>query len=192
MLLCPWDSSGKNTGVGCRFFLQGIFPTQGSNPHLLTRFPPKSGAAIPCYSHEPLQLTTIGSLDQSFQPSTSSAVHTFIHLLYLLISPICHFDCLPSFLGFLFPHFYPTIVFFPQLMQNIGFSESFKYSSLLSRQQIHCHREQDSAVSSCSLVCVFALPLKFSSAKAGPSSTILYVQHYHSTLLMVGCQNILV
>ena len=25
--LCPWDSSGKNTGVGCHFFLQGIFPT---------------------------------------------------------------------------------------------------------------------------------------------------------------------
>ena len=23
--------SGKNTGVGCRFLLQGIFPTQGSN-----------------------------------------------------------------------------------------------------------------------------------------------------------------
>ena len=31
-LLCPWDSPGKNTGVGCHFLLQGIFPTQGSNP----------------------------------------------------------------------------------------------------------------------------------------------------------------
>ena len=29
-----WDSPGKNTGVGCRFLLQGIFPTQGSNPDL--------------------------------------------------------------------------------------------------------------------------------------------------------------
>ena len=26
---------GKNTGVGCHFLLQGIFPTQGLNPHLL-------------------------------------------------------------------------------------------------------------------------------------------------------------
>ena len=34
-LLCPWNSPGKNTGVGCHFFLQGIFPTPGSNPHLL-------------------------------------------------------------------------------------------------------------------------------------------------------------
>ena len=30
-----WDSPGKNTGVGCHFLLQGIFPTQGSNPGLL-------------------------------------------------------------------------------------------------------------------------------------------------------------
>ena len=34
-LLCPWDSPGKNTGVGCHFLLQGIFPTQGSNLGLL-------------------------------------------------------------------------------------------------------------------------------------------------------------
>ena len=33
--LCPWDSPGKNTGVGCHFLLQGIFLTQGSNPGLL-------------------------------------------------------------------------------------------------------------------------------------------------------------
>ena len=30
-LLYPWDSPGKNTGVGCHALLQGIFPTQGSN-----------------------------------------------------------------------------------------------------------------------------------------------------------------
>ena len=30
-LLRPWDSQGKNTGVGCHFLLQGIFPTQGLN-----------------------------------------------------------------------------------------------------------------------------------------------------------------
>ena len=28
------DSAGKNSGVGCHALLQGIFPTQGSNPHL--------------------------------------------------------------------------------------------------------------------------------------------------------------
>ena len=35
MLLHPWDFPGKNTGVGCHSLLQGIFPTQGSNPGLL-------------------------------------------------------------------------------------------------------------------------------------------------------------
>ena len=28
-LLCPWNLPGKNTGVGCHFLLQAIFPTQG-------------------------------------------------------------------------------------------------------------------------------------------------------------------
>ena len=31
-LLHPWDFLGTSTGVGCHFLLQGIFPTQGSNP----------------------------------------------------------------------------------------------------------------------------------------------------------------
>ena len=30
----PGDSPGKKTGVGCHALLQGIFPTQGSNPGL--------------------------------------------------------------------------------------------------------------------------------------------------------------
>ena len=33
-LLCPWDSPGNNTGVGCHALLQRIFLTQGSNPCL--------------------------------------------------------------------------------------------------------------------------------------------------------------
>ena len=34
-LLCPWYFSGKNTGVGCHAYLQGIFSTQGWNSCLL-------------------------------------------------------------------------------------------------------------------------------------------------------------
>ena len=38
--VCLWSppgssSPGKNTGEGCHALLQGIFPTKGSNPHLL-------------------------------------------------------------------------------------------------------------------------------------------------------------
>ena len=34
-LLCPWDSPGMTTGVGCYALLQGIFLTQGLNLGLL-------------------------------------------------------------------------------------------------------------------------------------------------------------
>ena len=34
-LLCPWNSPGKNTGVGCHSLPQGIFPVQESNLSLL-------------------------------------------------------------------------------------------------------------------------------------------------------------
>ena len=33
-LLCPGDFPGKNSGMGCHFLLQRIFPTQGLNPGL--------------------------------------------------------------------------------------------------------------------------------------------------------------
>ena len=33
-LYSPWNSPGQDTGVGSLFFLQGIFPTQESNPGL--------------------------------------------------------------------------------------------------------------------------------------------------------------
>ena len=33
-LYSPWNSPGQNTGVGSLSLLQGIFPTQGSNPGL--------------------------------------------------------------------------------------------------------------------------------------------------------------
>ena len=42
-VLCLRDFPGKNTGVGCHFFLQGIFPTQGSN----SRSPALRSDALP-------------------------------------------------------------------------------------------------------------------------------------------------
>ena len=34
-LLCPWNSPGENTGLGCHALVQGIFLIQGLNPGLL-------------------------------------------------------------------------------------------------------------------------------------------------------------
>ena len=59
-LLCPWDSPGKNTAVGCHALLQGIFPTQRSNPHLL------------CLLH-----WQAGSLPHLRSPNTT---HLFVHV----------------------------------------------------------------------------------------------------------------
>ena len=42
-LLRPWDCPGKSTGVGCRFLLQEIFPTQGIEP----RSPALQADALP-------------------------------------------------------------------------------------------------------------------------------------------------
>ena len=46
-LLCPWDSPGKNTGVGCHALLQGTFPTQRLNPRLLYLLHRQEGALPP-------------------------------------------------------------------------------------------------------------------------------------------------
>ena len=49
-ILCPWAYPGKNTGVGCHFLLQGILPTQGSNPRLLQLLQQQ----VDCLTTEPL------------------------------------------------------------------------------------------------------------------------------------------
>ena len=55
-LLCPWNSLGKNIGVGCHALLQGIFPTQGSN----------LSPAIPKLQADSLPLSHQGSLPSTY------------------------------------------------------------------------------------------------------------------------------
>ena len=65
------DFPGKNTGVGCHFLLQGIFPTQGSNPYL-----PHCGQTHYHLSHQgsphPGILTSWQEPHQTFRPSSRS------------------------------------------------------------------------------------------------------------------------
>ena len=73
-LLCPCGSPGKNTGVGCHALLQGIFPTQRSNPHLLCLLywqtgslplvPPDQGSN-PCLLFWECRVLTIGPPEKS-------------------------------------------------------------------------------------------------------------------------------
>ena len=48
----PWNSPGQNTGVGSLSLLQGIFPTQGSNPGL-----PHCRRLLYQLSHQPQELS---------------------------------------------------------------------------------------------------------------------------------------
>ena len=48
-LLCPWDSPGKNSGVGCHFLLQGIFQ-------------PRDGTRVSSTAVDSLPLSHKGSL----------------------------------------------------------------------------------------------------------------------------------
>ena len=66
-LLCPWNFPGKNTGVGCHFLLQGIFPTQRLNPRLLHRLHWQAGSLPLCYLGIP------------FSPTSYTFIHIFLH-----------------------------------------------------------------------------------------------------------------
>ena len=70
---CPWDSPGKNTGVGCCAILQGIFPTQGSNPHLLCFLHGRAGSLplVPPGKHTHLHLHT--------HTHTHLQIHAYMH-----------------------------------------------------------------------------------------------------------------
>ena len=69
----PWNSPGQNTGVGSLSFLQGIFPTQGSNPGL-----PHCGQILYQLSHKGspriLEWVAYPISSRSFQPRNQTGV----------------------------------------------------------------------------------------------------------------------
>ena len=83
-LLCPWDSPGKNTGVGCHALLQGIFPTQGPNAGLLC-----CGWVLYHLRHQALCLLLIG-------PSAHPLVQPLRALVFLDFG-LCKLDLLPCY-----------------------------------------------------------------------------------------------
>ena len=58
---------GKNTRMGCHFLLQGIFPTQGSNPHLLSLASQRQcylGSPKNFFSYEYLKIASLKTADK--------------------------------------------------------------------------------------------------------------------------------
>ena len=66
-LLCPWDFSGKNTGVGCHFLPQGLFQTQGWNPRLLCLLHWQAGSLPPVPPGKPSFLDGSSSKESAIQ-----------------------------------------------------------------------------------------------------------------------------
>ena len=72
-LLCPWNFSGKNTGVSCHFLLQGIFPTQGLTQvsWFFTPAAPGNPRSLPKDTQRsrqrPSKVTSEGGLKEAFQ-----------------------------------------------------------------------------------------------------------------------------
>ena len=72
--LYPWDSPGQNTGVGSLSLLQGIFPTQGSNPGVR-----HCRWILYQLSHQGRPLGTHGVMESQF-PSLVSMLFLFLHV----------------------------------------------------------------------------------------------------------------
>ena len=64
-LLCPWDSPGKNTGVGCHALLLGIFPTLGWNLYLLCLLHVQVGSLPSTTWNSHTSGRDVGSISQS-------------------------------------------------------------------------------------------------------------------------------
>ena len=70
VILCPLDFPGNNTGVGCHFCVQQIFPTQGWSPHLLHW---QVESLPPSHLGSP---DIVSGKDKNLHPSLDSLFHT--------------------------------------------------------------------------------------------------------------------
>ena len=95
----PWDSLGKHTGMGFHAFLQGIFLTQGSNPHLLSLLHWLVGS-LPLVPPEKFDLSlkaVRSAIGRLFLPSLASSTFSFTEKVFLV-----SFLCIYSGLGICF------------------------------------------------------------------------------------------
>ena len=85
-LLCPWDSPGNNTGVGCHFLPQRFFPTQESNPGIELR-----SLALQADSllSEPLGKPMQQSYSMCVCVYTCICVCTYVHMCVHVYTHVC-------------------------------------------------------------------------------------------------------
>ena len=124
-LLCAWNFPGRNTGMGYNFLLQGIFLTQGLNPHLLH------------WQEGPLPLAPPGKPINSLQfshsvMSDSLQPHRLQHARLPCLSPPrgacsrCH------------PAISSSVVAFSSCLQSFQASGSFLMSQVAKLLELQC------------------------------------------------------
>ena len=85
--LCPWDSPGKSTVVGCHDLLQGMFLTHGSNQCFLCLLHWQAGSLPLVPPGKPIYLfPLVPSSSLSFHPSRSSQNIRLGSLCYIAAS----------------------------------------------------------------------------------------------------------
>ena len=126
-LLCPWNTPGKNTGVGCHSLLQGIFPTQGSNLGLLHSWKNSLPSELPtnrmgfCWKPNRIeQFLKVWSNEKLSQKHSYSYNAQVILPIHLSLRSKMSYHCLRSLL-FLFSAFLP-----------------FPSPSLITKQRVTC------------------------------------------------------
>ena len=112
--LHPWDFPGKSAGVDCHFLLQGIFPTQESNPGL-----PHCRQMLYRLSHQGTVIPIPLSL--------AHVTRAILHLLVLQTSVMLHLRTFifgPFYLNYYYPRYLKDV--FPIITQ------------LLPSQEVSC------------------------------------------------------
>ena len=76
-LLCPWNSLGKDTGVGFHFLPWGIFPTQGLNQRFLH-------GQVDSFHCAPRKSIYIYTHTHTHTHTCAYVYNIYIHVLYIL------------------------------------------------------------------------------------------------------------
>ena len=99
-LLCPWDSPGRNTRVGCHALLQGIFPTQQSNPGLSCLLHCQAGSLSLAPLGKPSRIAALASTCSSFEKGLCMCVRTqLLSHVRLFVTPWTAAHQVPQSMG---------------------------------------------------------------------------------------------
>ena len=91
-LLCSRDSLGKNTGVGCRALLQGIFPIEGWNLRLLRLLPWQAGHQCSIQMLSDLCLFPLDDLEEYKLPGVCAPLQHYVLRCLVTVLPFISFS----------------------------------------------------------------------------------------------------